>query len=498
MVDRNVPAAIESPLVVASNRGPVTYEPDEAGQLEPRRGMGGLVTVLSGVFYRDEATWVSSAMTEGDRELAKEPDLVGPGDLRLRFVSVDADTYDRFYNRIANGVLWPTHHFLWDVARTPVFDESTWDDWEAFEATNRAFAEVLDEAPRDAVFLIQDYQLPLAPRYLRELRPRARIAHFSHTPFAGPTYLHLLPARIRNAVLRGMAGADVIGFQTRWWAENFLLSARALPGAKVDLRRGRLSLEGHTSLVHEFPVSPSVEQLQATAAAPGATAIRERLRAEIGDRRLLLRVDRLDPSKNVLRGFLAYERFLQRNPEWRGRVRFLALLQPSRQELAVYREYADACLAEARRINADLGDRDWAPVTVRTQHDPVYAVAAFGLYDALLVNPVYDGMNLVAMEGPLLNRHAGVLVLSRNAGAYARLGRQSLGVNPFDIGETADAIKRALEMDEAERRRRARGLSRTIAAHTPAMWLAAQLDVLDRAVALGGPAEGFAEQEPLF
>jgi trehalose 6-phosphate synthase len=294
---------------------------------------------------------------------------------------------------------------------------------------------------------------------------------------------------MRETLLRGMAAADVVGFQSRTWAENFLLSARSLPGAKADLRRSRLTIDGRTALVRTFPVSIGAEGLRSIASSPEVATIREEISGSLGDQKLLLRVDRLEPTKNILRGYLAYELFLRRNPGWRGRVRFLSLLTPSREELTAYREYGDACLAEAHRINTELGHGGWAPIVVRLQHDMDYAVAAYGLYDALLVNPVYDGMNLVAMEGPTVNRRGGVLVLSRNAGAYGRLGRHALAVNPFDVRETADAIQSALEMNEDDRLRRARGLSRTVLANTPATWLAHQLEMLDRAVRLRTAAD---------
>jgi trehalose 6-phosphate synthase len=489
MADTVFPPAIESPLVVVSNRGPVTFERSGTGGFQVERGAGGLVTTLSGVFYRDEATWVSAAMSEADREVPRRLALDDATDLRLRFVSLDPKIFDGYYNGISNGILWFTHHFLWDIARTPIFDESTDDAWRAYEEANRAFADALDGSPEDAVFLIQDYHLSLVPMFLREHRPNARIVHFSHTPFAGQTYLRLLPIGMRETLLRGMAAADVVGFQSRTWAENFLLSARSLPGAKADLRRSRLTIDGRTALVRTFPVSIGAEGLRSIASSPEVATIREEISGSLGDQKLLLRVDRLEPTKNILRGYLAYELFLRRNPGWRGRVRFLSLLTPSREELTAYREYGDACLAEAHRINTELGHGGWAPIVVRLQHDMDYAVAAYGLYDALLVNPVYDGMNLVAMEGPTVNRRGGVLVLSRNAGAYGRLGRHALAVNPFDVRETADAIQSALEMNEDDRLRRARGLSRTVLANTPATWLAHQLEMLDRAVRLRTAAD---------
>jgi trehalose 6-phosphate synthase len=293
-------------------------------------------------------------------------------------------------------------------------------------------------------------------------------------------YLRILPLRIREALLRGLLGADVLGFQSGAWAENFLTSTRSLPGVRVDLGRSRVTTEGRQVLVRVYPISVEAGPLRELAATPEVRRTRRELAKIRGDRALLLRVDRLEPTKNIVRGFLAFEEFLRANPSWRERVVFLSLLSPSRGELPEYQTYTDECIAEAERVNKEWGTDTWEPIHLSVREDYPEAVAAFGLYDALLVNPVFDGMNLVAMEGPLVNRRHGALVLSRNAGAFGRLGRYALGINPFDVAETADAIREALEMQPPERARRARGLARTILANTTARWLRRQLDDLAR------------------
>lgn len=474
-------SAIESPIVVASNRGPVSFDRDERGRLHPRRGTGGLVTALSGVFYRDDTAWLSAAMTDGDRSVAlKGRTVTSESHQRMRYVVIPPERYDGYYNQVSNRILWMVHHNLWDIPRSPMFDDTTQAAWHDFVEANREFAEALaQEADHDPVFLIQDYHLCLVPGMLRELVPEAKIVHFSHTPFAGATYLRVLPVAMRTALLRGMAGADVLGFQSKQWAENYLLSARSLPELRV-LRGGRLEIDGRTGSVRSFPVAVSAEPLRETANRPEADDVRTELQAWADDAKIVLRVDRLEPSKNILRGFLAYELFLRRNPSWRGAVKFLCLFSPSREDVPEYQNYGETCLAEAERINAELGTKRWRPIEVRVQEDYAFAVAAYDLYDVLFVNPTYDGMNLVAMEGPLVNRRNGALVLSRNAGAFSRLGRQALGVNPFDLAETAEAIRDGLEMPEDERARRARGLTRTVQAHTPANWLADQLEAVDQ------------------
>ena len=467
----------QRPIVIASNRGPVAHELEPDGSLTPQRGAGGLVTALAGALLEERAVWLAAAMTAGDREVASR----GGGDDAMRYVVVDEDRFRGHYHDVSNRLLWFVHHYLWDIVRNPTFDHGTLEAWDDYTAVNAAFAAVLAEQDPEAAILVQDYHLSLVPRMVRELRPDARISHFSHTPFAGPTYLRILPTRMREGLLRGMLGADVCGFQSGAWADNFLMSCRTLQGARVDLQRRRVVFEGRETRVRVYPISVEAETLREAAAQPAVAHRRHDLERWRGDAKLLLRVDRLELTKNILRGFLAYETFLRTSPDWLGRVRFLALLSPSRIELDEYRTYAEECVREAERINDALGTPAWMPIEVHTKDDYDEVVAAYGLYDALIVNPIYDGMNLVAMEGPILNRRRGALVLSRNAGAYGRIGQHALGVNPFDVDETAAAIYAALTMPEDERDRRSRGLRRAVVASTPARWLRSQLEDLERA-----------------
>ncbi len=482
---------LDAPLVVASNRGPVTFERDENGEIQARRGAGGLVTALLGALQRVDGLWVAAAMSDTDREVAAGPDggrrdmEAFGSDYSVRLLNIPPDVYDAYYNRISNGVLWFVHHYLWDTVREPAFEEEARQAWQEYVAVNRIFAEALaEEAERASsppAFLVQDYHLMLVPRFLRELRPDAFIAHFSHTAIAGPTYLRILPGAVREGLLRGMLGADVLGFHSQMWAENFLTSARSLPGVRVDLARSRLTTEGREVVARIHPISIDVGPMRATAAEPDVARARRDLNRWRGDNRLILRVDRLELTKNIVRGFRAYELFLRAHPEWQRRVRFLALLSPSRMDLPEYRTYGEECLAEAERVNRALGDEDWQPVEVRVKEDYLGAIAAYGVYDVLMVNPIFDGMNLVAMEGPVLNRRGGVLLLSRNAGAYWRLGKHAIAVNPFDLHETAEALAHALEMPREERVRRARNLSRLVLSNPPEQWVRLQLEDLERA-----------------
>jgi trehalose 6-phosphate synthase len=473
-------------IVVASNRGPVTFVRDDAGHVTAKRGAGGLVTALSGALSAAGGRWIASAMTDEDRRRAEQGPFeveAGGADHRLRYLSFDPDVFDRYYNGWTNQVLWFMHHYLWDTPRTPQFGAKTEAAWDAFVEVNRAFAAAMAEEG-DALggrptFLVQDYHLSLVPAMLKELQPGARIAHFSHIPFAGPSYLRILPERMRSRLLAGLLGADVVGFHAPEWAERFLLSCRLLEGARVDVRRRRVRWEGRDVRVGVYPIGLDVPALEQEAARPDVTEAERRIAAWRGDAKLLLRVDRAELAKNILRGFLAFDRFLERNEAWRGRVRFLALLNPSREAIPEYATYVRECEDAAEDVNRRWGNAGWTPVDARVRDEYAETLASYRLYDALLVNPTLDGMNLVAKEGPMLNRNDGAVILSETAGAFQELGRWVLPVDPFDLDETASAIGAALEMPAAERAARRRGLRTAIRRNPPERWVASQLRDLD-------------------
>ena len=481
---------LERPLVVASNRGPVAFERDEDGELVERRGAGGLVTALTGALSMTGGLWVACAMSEGDREQVQRSrdgrvEVLGE-DLKydLRYLAPPPDVFDRFYNGISNRVLWFLHHQLWDLVRSPRFGPATRQAWADYVRVNEDFAAALDEAAegRDPapLYLVQDYHLSLVPAMLRRRRPDALITHFSHTPFAGPGYYSVLPEDMAHGLLLGLLGADILGFQSERWAELFLLSCRTLPEARVDLRRKRVEANGRVTQVRVYPISVDAPVIRELARSDETRRIRRELKKDLGDQKLILRVDRTELSKNILRGFLALETLLNERPEWMGRLRMLALLNPSRREIPEYRAYTRECLSAAERINTELGTEGWTPIEVLVRDDYPRALAAYGLYDVLMVNPVFDGMNLVAMEGPLLNKRDGMVVLSRNAGGFELFGDHVLAVNPFDVEAQAEALHRGLTMPAEERKEHATRLRRAIVAHPLAKGVGRQLADLER------------------
>jgi trehalose 6-phosphate synthase len=463
-------------VIVVSNRGPVSYGRNANGERVVRRGGGGLVTALRGLVAHHDVTWIASAMGDEDRLVAQEhggeafDELTQSGaTCRIRLLAHDPDAYDRYYNGVANGTLWFLLHYLWGLAAEPELGPEFRRAWaDGYERVNEAFASaVLAELEREpaAAVCFQDYHLFLAPAYVRAQRSDARLTHFIHVPWPQSDYWHALPFDIRQAVHEGLSANDVVGFHTERWRRSFVQSCQALtdrcPATSVN------------------PIGIDPEEFERLRESPAVLEEERRIEAARPEK-LVLRVDRTDPSKNIVRGFRAFALLLERHPELAGRVGMLALLDPSRQSLPQYAQYLDAIRREAQAVNDRFGTADWQPVELQTADNFPQAVAAYKQFDVLFVNSVFDGMNLVAKEAPLVNRRDGVVVLSENAGAYAELGEWAVGVNPFDLEGQATALYEALTMPPAERRRRAEAIAAHVRAHDIGSWTVTQLADLDR------------------
>ncbi|WP_327183733.1 alpha,alpha-trehalose-phosphate synthase (UDP-forming) [Streptomyces sp. NBC_01334] len=457
-------AAPAAEVLVASNRGPVSYEVREDGSLHAKRGGGGLVSGLSAIGPEAGALWVCSALSDGDREAVRR----GVGEEGVRMLAVPADVHADAYNGIANSVLWFVHHLLYQTPLEPAFDAEFRRQWASYEAYNRAFAEALaEEAADGAAVLVQDYHLCLVPGMLRELRPDLRIGHFSHTPWAPVDYFALLPGDIREQLLHGMLGADRLGFLTRRWADAFTACCTEFAGGPGKTQIGVHGLGADADFLRERSHRPDVDERLAA------------LRAEIGEgRKAIVRVDRTELSKNIVRGLLAYRQLLDDHPEWRERVVHVAFAYPSRQDLAVYRDYMAEVQRLSEKINDAYGTPGWTPVLLNLKDDFARSLAAYRLADVALVNPIRDGMNLVAKEVPVVSDEGCALVLSREAGAYWELREDAITVNPYDVLETARALHEGLTMKPEERAARTKRLSAAATALPPAQWFLDQLNAL--------------------
>jgi trehalose 6-phosphate synthase len=474
-------------LIIATNRGPVTFTTGGDGTLRPRRGSGGLVTALGQVGHHVPVTWLAAAMTDGDRRAAAEPRLIreAVGDdeqVRLRFVSVERAVFEQAYNVIANPLLWFLQHQMWNLPERPVIDAATLRAWErGYVAMNEAFAAAVvlqtrgDKRPR---VMLHDYHLYCAAEPIRRSRPGAILSHFTHIPMPPSSIWQAVAPRIREGIATGLLANDVVGFQTNRYAHNFLRMVESfVPDATVDYDASEVRRRRRRTRVRTYPISIDVEATRRIARSRAARRRADQLMGATRER-VIVRVDRLEPSKNILRGFLAYEALLQRQPRLRGHLSFLAFLVPSRTSLREYGHYGRMVQNAVERINARFGRAGWRPIQIFYENDYAQALAGLSIADIVLVNPLVDGMNLVAKEAAIVSERDAVLVLSETAGAFDQMADGALPVAPADIAGTADALAQALAMPVEERRRRLAHLRRGVEREDITWWLRRQLEDL--------------------
>ena len=475
----------EDPLILVSNRGPVEYTTSD-GERMAKAGHGGLVTALAGLAgHLEDAVWVCAALSDDDMAVAAEHDGQafdhdggGPG-VRIRMVELDPDAQQKFYAVISNPLLWYIQHYLWDLGNTPSLTRREVDAFDnGYIPVNArladAVAEEVEARGGRATVMVQDYHLYLVPERVRDRCPEVFLHHFVHIPWPHPDAWRVLPPAMRGAVFNGVLGNDIVAFHSRRYARNFLLGCEELLGLEVEMDQLTVEVGGRTVRARAYPISVDPDQLEATAAS-STVADREGSLAEKRRDYLILRADRADPSKNILRGFRAFEILLDDHPELVGRVTFLALVQPSRQDVAQYVDYLEEIQRVVAEVNRKHGTDGWKPIDLSLEGDFDEVVAAYKSFDVLVVNAISDGMNLVAKEGALVNERDGVLALSENAGAYEELGEFAVTLHPFDIQQQADAMFAALTMDRSERRDRLAGAATVVRENDVAKWLRDQL-----------------------
>src|SRR3954453_19254517 len=485
----------QRPLVLVSNRGPVTFQEDGS----VKRGTGGLVTALTGLASHRDAVWIASALTDGDVEKAREegdkPFAVrspAGGEYQVRLVASEPEAYDRFYNIFANPMLWFIQHSLWDLSNAPDVRRNEIEAFEyGYNVVNEDLAHAVVEeidGQDEPVVMVHDYHLYTLPALVRRARPDVFLHHFVHIPWTHSDAWRVLPHRIREEIYTGILANDIVGFHTQSYRRNFLQCCRDLMDLEVDFEEGIVRFEDREVWVRSYPLPIDQQAIRQTATSDGVREHEEELLSRRREH-LVLRVDRADLSKNVLRGFSAFDLFLEQHPDFRENVTFIAQLMPSRTDVPEYAEYLERIEALVAVVNHRHGTQDWMPINLKLRDDLEEAVAAYKHYDVLLVNAMFDGMNLVAKEGPMVNERNGVSVLSENTGAHEELGESALSVNPFDIQEMADSIHAALTMRPDERARRLSGLKEIVTSRDPGDWVDEQIaDIREKARAMA--AEG--------
>lgn len=470
-------------IILASNRGPIQFAFNEAGELEAKRGGGGLVTAMTAISEETNATWISAAMTAAERSLAREGVTLAYPErdplYGIRLIDIDETMYHQYYNIISNPLLWFIQHYIWDLAKNPSITAEVRNAWyDGYVEVNRRFAEAaVEESKKHArpIIMLQDYHLYVAAKYIREMTERPLLFHFTHIPWPEPDYFSVLPKALRIELMEGMLSNDLLGFQSRHYASNFLLCCHKLVDARVNWRKRMVRWQGRDIHVRAYPISIDHKSLRDLSETEEVRRYEDEIARDYKNLKLIVRSDRSDLSKNIVRGFHAFEALLVKHPELIGRVKFLALLYPTRENIKEYKDYRLEIEHTVDAINGRFKTDDWTPIYLRLHDNYEESIAALKLYDVLLVNPIYDGMNLVSKEGPVINKRDGVLVISENAGASEELSDVGLVVNPFDIDGTADAMYRAITMPEQDKATRSAILRDIVTRNSSIKWLHYQL-----------------------
>ena len=481
----------QRPLILVSNRGPVEHQMTGDGRPEARRGSGSVVTAFNSLAQKFEFTWVASAMGEGDRVVSNNgqgPHLKSPlpgHKINLRYVVTPRRVYHKYYNILCNPLLWFLQHYMWNPPYNPNVDAAVHDAWETgYIPVNQAFANAVIEEARAQeqapIVIGHDYHLYLMPEFVRQEVPEAVIQHFIHIPWPTPQYWHMIPDYIIRRICESLCATDLLGFQTIGDVRCFLDTVEEfVPGATVDRTNHTVARNGRTTSVKVYPISINVEEVQRIANSPRALDYETRLSADAGEF-TIVRIDRAEPNKNIVRGFRAYELMLTRYPELKGKVKFLAFLVPSRTHIRQYQRYMDEIQQVIQQINNNHGTEDWQPIVPFIENNYTQAIAGMKLYDVLLVNTIIEGMNLVAKEGPVVNNRDGVLVLSQSSGVHQQLADGAISVSPTDIEGTMEALHQAVTMPAGDRKDRAARLVESVCREDINHWLYQQMhDISD-------------------
>ncbi len=454
-------------MLVVSNRAPVEVAVGPAG---PRlvRTVGGLGTALDDALREHGGTWIAWVGPHADDVLA--PETTGLP-YRIRGVRLKEREVNNYYAGFANRVLWPLcHMFTSRCSFEPTF-------WAAYRQANERFATVVqaEAQPGDLVW-VHDFHLCLVPGLLRAANPSGRVGVFWHIPFPPPSIFGICPWR--EDLLGGLLGADLIGFQTDADVRNFLDGVAQFLELRVADDPPRVYLPGRSVRVVALPIGIDAARFRAQAEEPGVREQATRLRGTLGADVVMIGVDRLDYTKGILERLLGFERFLERQPEWRRRVALLNITVPSRFRVPDYRDMKRAIDEIVGRIAGRFTHEGRSPIAYQyTALDHEQLTAYYLAADVALVTPLRDGMNLVAKEYVACHHDDGVLVLSEFAGA-ARDLREAISVNPYEPEAIRRRIELAVSLSPEERRRRMRGLVRRVSTRDIGWWTRTFLELL--------------------
>lgn len=486
----------QRPLLIASNRGPLEHYISPTGRIESRKGSGAIVTALNALTQMVDLTWISAALGEGDRRMIEEGNETKvksnlPGQrIYARYVNIPRRTYHKYYNVFCNPLLWYLQNYMWNFPYNPNLAADVHQAWETgYVTVNELFSEAVKneslETGKDQIILIHDYHLYLLGGYVRRQFPNAIIQHFSHIPWPSAQHWLMLPKHMRETIFRSMIANNILGFQSKRDVRNFLTSCEEfVSDCEVDYSKSSISSSLGNCYVKAYPISVNLNDIERIADSPRVIEYQQALKKQISNK-VIVRVDRGEPTKNIVRGFKAFELLLNRYPDLRGNVSFLAFVVPSRPHIRQYQRYMDEINRTVSDINSRFGTESWQPIVTYLENNYTQAVAGLKLYDVLLVNPVVDGMNLIAKEGPIVNQRNGTVILSEATGAFEELKDWVVGVAPTDIEGTMNAMYQALVLTDVERELNSEGLIKHIRHRDISNWLCDQLSDISDLIGTG-------------
>ena len=474
----------ERSLFLASNRGPVQYFLDNNGKIQEKRGAGGLITALMSVLKATGTIWFAATLSGEDRIAAKNNPLIGipedDPDYYVRLIDIEEKIFNRYYNNISNSILWFLQHYLFDPIYTPVFDPKLAHSWKTgYKFVNELFSDSILDAcidEDDPLILIQDYHLYLVAKNIRIKKPKATIFHFIHIPWCSPDYMRLLPDYMRSDILNSLLCCDIVGLHSSRYVNNLIQCFDEFLDVEVDYNSGEVFDGGRVVKVRAYPISIDVNDLLEFSKSDVIKEAERNFLYKKGDLKAIVRVDRAELSKNIIRGFEAYALLLERHPEWLEKIKFFAYTYPSRTEIAAYRKYTDRIQKTVTDINRRFETNDWQPIELEMTDDFPRSVASMKNFDVMLTNPIFDGMNLVAKEAAILNVRNGVIILSENAGAMDELRDGVIPVNPFDIDSTSIALHDSLVMDAQKKAMMSKHLKDVLRKNDISNWLLGQFN----------------------
>lgn len=465
-------------LVLVSNRGPYSFSCTKNGQLVENRGGGGLVSALLSLLADIDLEWFSVARSETDAKIGLKGTAIGPNKKSsVKFLKIPQEKYSSYYNKMCNEIFWFIQHSLWDNTYQPVFSDGTNEAWKNYELVNQLFGKAVGQglataSKKQTFVMFQDYHLYTAVTSMPKV-PNIRTSHFTHIPWPAVDIIAALPREILIRIMEGLLSHDLVGFHSQDYVKNFIGACEIFLQLPVDIEKQTVMFRGRWVPVKAFPISIDASSLKQEASLAAVRTYEKLLESE---KQFIFRADRVDPSKNIIRGFLSFQRMLELAPQLQGRVSFIAYLYESRGDLRFYQQYLKEIKKTVVNINKRFATSRWKPIQLRLADNYYQTLAAYKYFDVLLVNSIADGMNLVAKEGPVLNEHDGVVVLSSKTGAFNELSHFCLPVNPFDINETALTLRKALAMSKEERAARSSLLKDTITINNSAKWLYYQLN----------------------